>query len=233
MNAFARFFGLTPRMVWGVPEPRTRIVYDNPVERGLIRNPYDLPIDNLTIRVVWGRDHLRVERVRGLDRDWLQPWEATLPATAKETLPTIGEYQRRSDAEVEAGLSLPMMIELDGKVVGLVTAANTVRGAMYCTTVGYWIISDYAGLGITSLAVASVIDLLILELGMHRVEINIRPENEPSLGLVRKLGLREEGYKKNYMQIAGHWADHIAFAIDEEDLPSGGLVNAIWGEKLK
>lgn len=125
-----------------------------------------------------------------------------------------------------------MMIEADGRVIGVVTAANTVRGALYSTTVGYWIVSEYAGRGIASLAVAAFIDLLILKLGIHRVEINIRPENEPSLGIAQKLGLTHEGYRPRYMAIAGQWADHLAFSIDSESLPNGGLVEAIWGVNL-
>lgn len=186
-------------------------------------------IHQLTIRPAWGRDHVRIEKARWQDRDWLEPWEATIPPEANEKLPSLDEYLRQTDAEVEAGITLPMMIEVDGEVIGLVTAANTVRGALYSTTVGYWIISKYAGIGISSLAVASVIDVLILKLGIHRVEINIRPENQPSLGLARKLNLNEEGYRPRYMHIAGEWADHVAFAIDQESLPSSGLVNEIWG----
>lgn len=256
MSLLSRFFGLTPRRVWGVPEEQVRIVFDNPTARGLLRSTrpdrsvdsiaedgaVDSPhptafapglpaphINQLTIRPVWGNDHVRVEKARWLDRDWLEPWEATIPPDVNEELPSLDAYIRQTDAEVEAGITLPMMIEADGKVVGLVTAANTVRGAQYSTTIGYWIIAKYAGIGISSLAVASVIDLLILKLGMHRVEINIRPENQPSLGLARKLNLTEDGYKPRYMHIAGEWADHVAFAMDAESLPSSGLVNEIWG----
>ena len=30
--------------------------------------------------------------------------------------------------------------------------------------------------------------------------------------------LREEGYKPRYMHINGRWADHVGFAVDQEDL---------------
>ncbi|EPD31661.1 GNAT family N-acetyltransferase [Gleimia europaea] len=255
--SFFRHFFATPR-VWGLAESQVRIDIEDPVGRGLIRAKPRVdvdegtyapsgenvfgpchggragasPISRLTIRPVLGYDHREVERVRWADRDWLEPWEATLAPGVDECLPSLADYQRKTDAEVEAGATLPMMIEADGRVIGVVTAANTVRGALYSTTVGYWIVSDYAGQGITSLAVAAFIDLLILRLGIHRVEINIRPENEPSLGIARKLGLTHEGYRPRYMAIAGQWADHMAFSIDRESLPSGGLVQSIWGVDL-
>lgn len=256
MSFFRRFFS-APR-VWGLSESQVRIDIEDPVSRGLIHATPCLNVDEdvfarpgenvfgprrpsgassteirrLTIRPVLGQAHREVERVRWSDRDWLEPWEATLAPGVDERLPSLGDYQRKTDAEVESGITLPMMIEADGRVIGVVTAANTVRGALYSTTVGYWIVSEYAGRGIASLAVAAFIDLLILKLGIHRVEINIRPENEPSLGIARKLGLTHEGYRPRYMAIAGQWADHLAFSIDRESLPNGGLVEAIWGVNL-
>ncbi|MBS6102463.1 MAG: GNAT family N-acetyltransferase [Actinomyces sp.] len=256
MSFFRRFFS-APR-VWGLSESQVRIDIEDPVSRGLIHATPCLNVDEdvfarpgenvfgprrpsgassteirrLTIRPVLGQAHREVERVRWSDRDWLEPWEATLAPGVDERLPSLAQYQHKTDAEVEAGITLPMMIEADGRVIGVVTAANTVRGALYSTTVGYWIVSEYAGRGIASLAVAAFIDLLILKLGIHRVEINIRPENEPSLGIARKLGLTHEGYRPRYMAIAGQWADHLAFSIDRESLPNGGLVEAIWGVNL-
>ena len=244
--------------MWGLSESQVRIDIEDPVSRGLIHATPCLNVDEdvfarpgenvfgprrpsgassteirrLTIRPVLGQAHREVERVRWSDRDWLEPWEATLAPGVDERLPSLADYQRKTDAEVESGITLPMMIEADGRVIGVVTAANTVRGALYSTTVGYWIVSEYAGRGIASLAVAAFIDLLILKLGIHRVEINIRPENEPSLGIAQKLGLTHEGYRPRYMAIAGQWADHLAFSIDRESLPNGGLVEAIWGVNL-
>lgn len=256
MSFFRRFFS-APR-VWGLSESQVRIDIEDPVSRGLIHATPRLNVDEdvfarpgenvfgprrprgassteirrLTIRPVLGQAHREVERVRWSDRDWLEPWEATLAPGVDENLPSLADYQRKTDAEVESGITLPMMIEADGRVIGVVTAANTVRGALYSTTVGYWIVSEYADRGIASLAVAAFIDLLILKLGIHRVEINIRPENEPSLGIAQKLGLTHEGYRPRYMAIAGQWADHLAFSIDRESLPNGGLVEAIWGVNL-
>ncbi|MDO5728769.1 MAG: GNAT family N-acetyltransferase [Actinomycetaceae bacterium] len=229
MGWLGRYLGIRPSRVWGVPIEQLTLSWHYPAAHGLIR-PEGSAIAELRVSPALGRDIDRVEAVRLHDRDWLAQWEATLPPGVTEKLPTIEQYRIKTQREAEQGITLPMMIEADGEVIGLVTASNTVRGAMYMTTLGYWITSEFARLGITSLAVAAVIDLLIGELGMHRVEINIRPENTPSLGLAKKLQLREEGYKKKYMCIAGRWADHVIFAMDAELLPPGGLVRHLWGD---
>ena len=61
-------------------------------------------------------------------------------------------------------------------------------------------------------AVALLIDHCFTEVGLHRVEIDIRPENGASLRVVDKLGLRREGFYERYLDIDGAWRDHVAFA---------------------
>jgi ribosomal-protein-alanine N-acetyltransferase len=61
-------------------------------------------------------------------------------------------------------------------------------------------------------------------LGLHRVEVNIRPENSASLRVVEKLGFREEGLRRHYLHIDGAWHDHRSFAMTTEDLGPSSLV---------
>jgi ribosomal-protein-alanine N-acetyltransferase len=74
--------------------------------------------------------------------------------------------------------------------------------------------------------VALTIDYLFDVGQLHRVEIDIRPENTPSLRVVEKLGLREEGLKKRFIHIDGDWRDHRIFAITREESP-GSLLNRL------
>lgn len=203
------------------------VIYLEPVASGLLKDRGRL-VRRLTVRPSLGRDHLRLEAVRVPDRQWLESWESTMPPGVAEVPPSFNRFRRISDWQCVRGTALPMVIEVDDLPVGLVSVANVQRGALYAGTLGYWVHSGWAGCGIGSLAVASVIDLLLGELGLHRVEINIRPENRPSLALVAKLGLTCEGRRPRYMNIAGQWCDHLAFAVDTESLPEGGLVAAHW-----
>ncbi len=209
------------RTVWGYPEQELTLTFDRENLATLIKAR---AISEVVVRPAVGRDHLDVERVRRADRDWLTEWEATLPPNSSTGLPTWEEYPALMDARHAEGEGLAMIIQVDGHIAGLVSLGAVERGAMQSGILGYWIVSEWAGLGITSLAVAAVIDLILGKLGLHRVEVNVRPENAPSLGLARKLGLREEAYKKRYMHIAGEWADHVGFAVDQQDLAGESLV---------
>ena len=60
-------------------------------------------------------------------------------------------------------------------------------------------------------------------MGLHRLEINVRPENTASLRVVDKLGFRDEGVRRRFLHIAGDWRDHRTFALTAEEVPDGLL----------
>ena len=69
-------------------------------------------------------------------------------------------------------------------------------------------------------------DHLLTTVGLHRVEIAIRPENAASLRVVEKLGFTEIGLARRFLHIAGEWRDHRIFQVLAEDVP-GGLMKRL------
>ena len=80
-----------------------------------------------------------------------------------------------------------------------------------------------AGRGVTTAAVALVVDHCFGPVGLHRLEATVRPENTASLRVLEKLGFREEGLFRRYLDVDGAWRDHLCFALTVEDLDAGGL----------
>jgi ribosomal-protein-alanine N-acetyltransferase len=83
------------------------------------------------------------------------------------------------------------------------------------------------GQGIATRALALALDHALGPAGLHRVEVNIRLENERSLAVVRRLGLRDEGVRARYLHIDGAWRDHRSFAITVEDLDGSTLLERV------
>ena len=124
------------------------------------------------------------------------------------------------------GRCLPFAVLVDGAFAGQLTVSNIVGGSAQFANVGYWIDEQHAGHGYMPLAVAMASDYCWFELGLHRIEVAIRPENVASLRVVEKLGFTEVGYAPRYLHINGAWRDHRLFALTVEDVPGGSRAPA-------
>lgn len=82
----------------------------------------------------------------------------------------------------------------------------------------------------TPISVALAVDHCFRSLGVHRIEICIRPENAPSLRVVEKLGFRYEGLRRRYIHINGDWRDHFCFALVAEEVRGGVLERWVQGQ---
>ncbi|MEW1954713.1 GNAT family protein [Terrabacter sp. NPDC080008] len=170
-------------------------------------------------------DEAQWQRVRRDNAHHVQPWEPTLPPEAPAR-PTVSfrQFVHDLDAEARADRSLPWCIEVGGRIVGQVHLFGIVRAAQQSAAVGYWLDHSMTGRGIATRAVALAIDHALGPGGLHRVEVNIRLDNEPSLGVVARLGLRDEGVRRRFLHIAGAWRDHRSFAVTTEDLAGSTLM---------
>jgi ribosomal-protein-alanine N-acetyltransferase len=168
------------------------------------------------------KDAKVLERLILGNREWLRPWEATNPHApiSFDMRPNVRAMLRQFDA----GTGIPMVIEVDDVVVGQLNVANIIHGSVSSATIGYWVAPQVAGRGVTPTAVALVSDYLFNQVGLHRVEIEIRPENAASLRVVEKLGYRYEGTKRRHIHINGDWRDHYSFALTQEEV-AGGVLN--------
>ena len=52
------------------------------------------------------------------------------------------------------------------------------------------------------------------------------PENVASRRVLEKLGFREEGLFRRYLDVDGAWRDHLLFALTVEEVP-GGVVEGL------
>jgi [ribosomal protein S5]-alanine N-acetyltransferase len=187
--------------------------------------PAELVAGPVRLRTPRRRDARAWSEVRLRNEQWLSPWEATsslrwADRNAISAWPPLLAALRKA---ARAGTMLPFVVTYGARLVGQMNVSNVVHGALRGCSVGYWIDSAVAGRGITPTALALVIDHCFTGVGLHRVQVDIRPENAASLRVVEKLGLRREGYFERFLDIDGAWRDHIAFAITVEELGGRSL----------
>ena len=186
--------------------------------------PVVLTDGDVRLRQLRRRDSQAWMILRAQNAAWLEPWDATSPVPLRGPRPSFGEFVRSLNAQARSGSTLPFAVDYQGVLVGQLTVSGITYGSLRSASIGYWVSRHVAGLGIMPTAVALASDHCFGALGLHRVEINIRPENLPSLRVVEKLGFRDEGLRERYLHIGDEWCDHRTFALTVEDLPPGGLL---------
>lgn len=175
----------------------------------------------IAIRPIRVRDARPLERELLGNRSWLRTWEATNPGGP------VGFDARTSIrsllAHARTGNGVPFVIEYDGEFAGQLNVSGMSYGSLSSASIGYWVAERFAGKNLTPTAVALATDHVFFGLGLHRMEICIRPENAPSLRVVEKLGFRYEGLRRRFIHINGDWRDHFCFALTVEEIPEGVL----------
>ena len=182
--------------------------------------PLTLRDGELTLRPLRRRDRRAFEELRSRNAGWLRPWDASDPDSVRGPL-DFATLRRWNDRQARLGLSLPLAIVVEGRLLGQITAGPLQYGALRTAVLGYWSDQAAAGRGIVPRAVALVIDHLFAELGMHRIEVTVRPENAASLRVVEKLHLRPEGLRRAAIHVDGAWRDHLVFALTAEEVATG------------
>ena len=183
---------------------------------------FALTHNEVLVRVVRVKDAKKLERLVLGNREWLRPWEATNP-NGPNSFDIKGQI-RGLLKQMDQYQGLPLVIEYQGELIGQLNVSNILHGSVSSAILGYWISPEAAGKSITPTAVALATDYLFNVVGLHRVEIDIRPENSASLRVVEKLGFRYEGLKERYIHINGDWRDHYVFALTYEEV-RGGVLN--------
>ena len=165
--------------------------------------------------LVEGPVSLRPPRIRDAEawrelqtrnRAWLSRWEATVPPNTPYTRRlTYRQLVRRGRHEAAQGKMLPFNVWYDeavderypgrehARMVGQMNIAGISWGSLCSAHIGYWVDEQVAGRGVTPTALALAIDYCFQTVGLHRVEVNVRPENGPSRRVAQKLMEETEG----------------------------------------
>ena len=144
--------------------------------------------------------------------DFLRPWEPWLHE-GKDRDGHLRFDRLLALRESRVHLKHFMCRRDDGTILGCMNLNNVVLGVFQNTALGYWIGAPHARRGYASEALQLALHLAFDGLGLHRVEANIKPNNDPSIRLVERAGFRNEGYSARMLKIAGEWADHVRYAI--------------------
>jgi ribosomal-protein-alanine N-acetyltransferase len=143
----------------------------------------------------------------------LSPWNPVDPDGFHELL-------RRQGPELRTFL---IVNDEDGGIVGKCNVANIVRGRFRNAALGYDSYLPYNGTGRMSEGMRLIVERCFVSypdgLGLHRLEINVQPDNSRSTAMAKRLGFRHEGFSPRMLFINDAWRDHERFALTAEEWP--------------
>jgi ribosomal-protein-alanine N-acetyltransferase len=175
----------------------------------------ELSDGTIRLRPISYRDKKWWIRAQRENREWLAPWEATFPDGGGEP-PKFGKMVRAFRKDARLGRSENYIITRDSQGVGFIALGGISYGPARMAFIGYWIMKEYANQGIITRAVSLVKEHAFIDLCLHRIEINVRPENQPSIRVAMKSGFELEGRRAKYLHIDGAWRDHLCFVATRE-----------------
>lgn len=109
----------------------------------------------------------------------------------------------------------------DDALACVINLNEPVGGGFASAYLGYFTVAAKMRIGLMKEGLSLALDYAFGPLGFHRLEANIQPGNQPSIGLVESLGFRLEGFSPKYLKIGGQWRDHHRYAILSDEWTAG------------
>jgi [ribosomal protein S5]-alanine N-acetyltransferase len=150
------------------------------------------------------------------NRDHFRPYEPRRPPAY---FTRAGQRDQIAAAQRQARLGerFEFGIWENSTLVGRISLGGISRGALQNAYLGYGVDIEHGGRGIATRAVELAVDVAFDELGLHRVQAAVVPENKASARVLQKVGFREEGLARRYLFLDGQWKDHRMFALTADD----------------
>lgn len=153
--------------------------------------------------LVDGAEFIRLMRD---SRQFHYPW-----VSAPADMEGWRRYLERLTLDTEAGFLIRRLA--DRALCGVVNLNVITYEALCSAYISYYAVQQMSGYGYMKEGMQLVIAHAFGELGLHRLEANIQPNNENSIRLVESLGFECEGYSPRFLKINGRWRDHERWAL--------------------
>jgi ribosomal-protein-serine acetyltransferase len=127
------------------------------------------------------------------------------------TLDDARQYLASVGQEMKKGSALNYFIFQGGRLSG--GCGFSLQMKYTRAEMGFWLEKESQGQGIMSRCLTTMIRYGFEELGLHRLELRIAPENTRSLTLARKMHFLTEGRMRDALRIGGSYQDMIVHAL--------------------
>jgi RimJ/RimL family protein N-acetyltransferase len=167
-----------------------------------------------------------IRRARRDDVDFLvelttheevDPFLSARRATTREEV--LAEIERSEDEPEDFGR---FVVEVDGERAGVLGFEVGNRRSRIARLGGLAIHPDFRGRRVSDEAARIFQRHLLLDLGFHRLELEIYGFNERAMRHAERAGFVREGVKRKAYDRHGDWVDGVLYGLIREDVPIDG-----------
>jgi ribosomal-protein-alanine N-acetyltransferase len=134
------------------------------------------------------------------------PW-----VSAPRTRAGWRRYMARLERDSEMGFLVRRLH--DDAICGVINLSAITYDALCSAWISYFGVAGMDGRGYMKEGMSQVSSYAFDQLGLHRLEANIQPENLASIALVESVGFEYEGLARRLLNINGKWRDHGRWAL--------------------
>lgn len=145
--------------------------------------------------------------------DFLSPWEPewNIKHLSRHSYKArLAAFKKMVSAET--GYPFHIFRDGDNAFIGACNITRIQRHVSQTAQLGYWIGEQYARQGLARASVRAATRFCFDNLGLHRIEAAVQPENVRSIRLLEAVGFQLEGTARGYLKINGTWQDHHLYA---------------------
>ncbi|MEL6324084.1 MAG: GNAT family protein [Pseudomonadota bacterium] len=177
------------------------------------RHKLELTGETVVLRPPRDTDYAAWSALRQENEAHLKPWEPIWPAHANSRTDWASRLRSWKKAwRDRTGFAFLIERAMSRDLVGSIALWNVRYGSARTGSVGYWLCSEAEGTGAMTQALNLVCAFGFSDLGLARIEAGTLPENDRSQGVLRRCGFQQEGYARQFLEIAGERRDHVLFA---------------------
>ena len=169
--------------------------------------------EDLQLRILEDRNaedlYLLIDRNRTYLREWL-PWVDTT------TLESIKKFIETSRKQIADNNGFQVGIFYKGKIAGCI-GLHTIDWNNKKTSIGYWLAAEYQGNGIMTESCRAIINYVLNDIKLNRVEIRAAEFNRKSRSVPERLGFTNEGISRQVEWIYDHYVDHVIYGMVAEN----------------
>ena len=181
------------------------------------------------LKIEGGRIYLRDHQTDDLEifHSWLSdpevmrylPWRTS---TVEESFLQLAECLRENVKENRTKYFFAIILKESEQVVGeagFTIEAKEAKGGI--ASMGYFLLKSYWGKGYATEVAQMMIEYCFTTLKLHKVTAGCDAENTASEMVMKKCGMKREGYRKQQYYLAGHWRDRFEYGLLYEDWVRG------------